>query len=63
MTLRWVREAILAAARYFLTGILALRFSGNLSQSEIAQQVGLSQMHVSRLLRQSLEFLRRRLSE
>jgi RNA polymerase sigma-70 factor (sigma-B/F/G subfamily) len=43
--------------------ILALRFSGNLSQSEIAQQVGLSQMHVSRLLRQSLDFLRRRLTE
>jgi RNA polymerase sigma-B factor len=43
--------------------ILTLRFYGNLTQSEIAQQVGLSQMHVSRLLRQSLAFLRRRLSE
>jgi RNA polymerase sigma-B factor len=43
--------------------ILSLRFYGNLSQSQIAEQVGLSQMHVSRLLRQSLEFLRRRLSE
>jgi RNA polymerase sigma-B factor len=36
---------------------------GNLSQSQIAEQVGLSQMHVSRLLRHSLEFLRRRMTE
>jgi RNA polymerase sigma-70 factor (sigma-B/F/G subfamily) len=43
--------------------ILNLRFYGNLSQSQIAEQVGLSQMHVSRLLRHSLEFLRRRLSD
>ncbi|GAA3246252.1 hypothetical protein GCM10010532_090570 [Dactylosporangium siamense] len=43
--------------------ILSLRFYGNLTQSQIAEQVGLSQMHVSRLLRQSLESLRRRLSD
>jgi RNA polymerase sigma-B factor len=43
--------------------ILSMRFYGNLSQSQIAEHVGLSQMHVSRLLRQSLEFLRRRLSD
>jgi len=43
--------------------ILSLRFYGNLSQSQIAEQVGLSQMHVSRLLRQSLDFLRRRLTD
>ncbi|GAA0742236.1 SigB/SigF/SigG family RNA polymerase sigma factor [Dactylosporangium roseum] len=43
--------------------ILSLRFYGNLTQSEIAERIGLSQMHVSRLLRQSLDFLRRRLSE
>ena len=30
--------------------IIVLRFYGNLSQAEIAQQVGVSQMHVSRLL-------------
>jgi RNA polymerase sigma-70 factor (sigma-B/F/G subfamily) len=42
--------------------ILSLRFYGNLSQSQIAEQVGLSQMHVSRLLRHSLEFLRRRMT-
>ncbi|MET7400285.1 SigB/SigF/SigG family RNA polymerase sigma factor [Dactylosporangium sp. NPDC005572] len=43
--------------------ILTLRFYGNLTQAEIADRVGLSQMHVSRLLRQSLNFLRRRLTE
>jgi RNA polymerase sigma-70 factor (sigma-B/F/G subfamily) len=42
--------------------ILALRFYGNLSQSEIAARLGLSQMHVSRLLAHALSFLRRRLS-
>ncbi|MEV8514626.1 SigB/SigF/SigG family RNA polymerase sigma factor [Dactylosporangium sp. NPDC051484] len=43
--------------------ILAMRFYGNLTQTEIAARVGLSQMHVSRLLAHSLGFLRRRLSE
>ncbi len=38
--------------------ILELRFFGELSQSEIAEQVGISQMHVSRLLRRTLEQLR-----
>ena len=37
--------------------ILHLRFFGGLSQSEIAQEVGLSQIHVSRLIRDSLEKL------
>ena len=32
-----------------------LRFFEGLTQSQIAQQVGLSQMHVSRLIRRSLE--------
>ncbi|WP_433089331.1 SigB/SigF/SigG family RNA polymerase sigma factor [Dactylosporangium sp. CA-052675] len=41
--------------------ILSMRFYGNLSQLEIAKQVGLSQMHVSRLLAHSLDFLRRHL--
>lgn len=41
--------------------ILALRFVDDLHQSEIARRVGLSQMHVSRLLRQSLDELRDRL--
>jgi RNA polymerase sigma-70 factor (sigma-B/F/G subfamily) len=43
--------------------ILMLRFYGNCSQSEIADEVDLSQMHVSRLLRQSLDFLHRHLEE
>lgn len=38
--------------------IVELRFYEGLSQSEIAKQVGLSQMHVSRLLRQSFERMR-----
>lgn len=38
--------------------IIYLRFFEDLTQSEIAEQVGISQMHVSRLLRQSLELLR-----
>jgi RNA polymerase sigma-70 factor (sigma-B/F/G subfamily) len=42
--------------------IVSLRFYGNRSQSEIADEVGLSQMHVSRLLRQSLDFLHRQLA-
>lgn len=39
--------------------IVRLRFYGELSQSEIAARVGLSQMHVSRLLRHSFEVMRR----
>lgn len=38
--------------------ILYLRFFEDLSQSEIADRVGISQMHVSRLLAQSIEDLR-----
>jgi RNA polymerase sigma-B factor len=38
--------------------ILSLRFFGNLTQSEIADQVGISQMHVSRLLARTLAQLR-----
>jgi RNA polymerase sigma-B factor len=34
--------------------ILAMRFAEGLTQSEIAGQLGISQMHVSRLLRQAL---------
>jgi RNA polymerase sigma-B factor len=35
-----------------------LRFFDGLTQSEIASKVGISQMHVSRLLSRSLEVLR-----
>ncbi len=38
--------------------ILLLRFAGELTQSEIADQIGVSAMHVSRLLRRSLAILR-----
>ena len=42
--------------------ILHLRFFEGLTQSQIAQQVGISQMHVSRLIRRSLERMRAQLS-
>ncbi|WP_067807217.1 SigB/SigF/SigG family RNA polymerase sigma factor [Actinomadura formosensis] len=38
--------------------ILLLRFFGNKTQTQIAEQIGLSQMHVSRLLRATLDRLR-----
>jgi RNA polymerase sigma-B factor len=38
--------------------ILTLRFYGNLTQSQIAAQIGVSQMHVSRLLAKALAKLR-----
>jgi RNA polymerase sigma-B factor len=38
--------------------ILQLRFFEGLTQSQIAQQIGISQMHVSRLIRRSLETIR-----
>jgi RNA polymerase sigma-B factor len=37
--------------------ILALRFGGDLTQSEIGERLGISQMHVSRLLRRTIEDL------
>ncbi|HEY3689616.1 MAG TPA: SigB/SigF/SigG family RNA polymerase sigma factor [Pseudonocardiaceae bacterium] len=42
--------------------ILALRFFHQLTQTQIAEQVGISQMHVSRLLSQTLTFLRERMA-
>ena len=41
--------------------ILVLRFFGNLTQSQIATELGISQMHVSRLLARTLNQLRSRL--
>jgi RNA polymerase sigma-B factor len=38
--------------------ILQMRFVEDLTQTEIAERVGISQMQVSRLLRRSLEQLR-----
>lgn len=43
--------------------ILTLRFYGNMTQSQIAEQVGVSQMHVSRLLTRALVKLRGQLTE
>jgi RNA polymerase sigma-B factor len=42
--------------------ILLLRFYGNLTQAEIGERLGISQMHVSRLLARALSFLRQRLA-
>jgi len=41
--------------------ILLLRFYGDMTQAEIGQQLGISQMHVSRLLAHALGHLRHRL--
>jgi RNA polymerase sigma-B factor len=43
--------------------ILYLRFFEGRTQTEIADELGISQMHVSRLVSQSLEKLRQRASE
>jgi RNA polymerase sigma-B factor len=43
--------------------LLRLRFDEQLTQSEIAGRIGVSQMHVSRLLSSTLEQLRRLASE
>ena len=43
--------------------ILLLRFFRGMTQSQIAEEIGVSQMHVSRLLNRTLEELRTSLSE
>ena len=43
--------------------ILLLRFFRNKTQSEIAEEIGVSQMHVSRLLNRTLDQLRASLQE
>ena len=43
--------------------IVELRFFDGLTQSEIAARIGISQMHVSRLLRRALYTMRGRLEE
>ncbi len=43
--------------------ILILRFFANLTQSQIAHEIGISQMHVSRLLARTLEAMRVALHE
>lgn len=43
--------------------ILMLRFYGNLTQEQIGDRLGISQMHVSRLLDRALTYLRAQLAE
>jgi len=59
VTLRPLLEQLPARERT----ILALRFIRGMSQSQIAAEVGVSQMHVSRLLTRSLAVLREGLAE
>ena len=53
-------EAGLAALDERERRIVELRFFEGLTQSEIAAHVGISQMHVSRLLRRALHLMRGR---
>ena len=55
-------EPALAALPERERKILHLRFFEGLTQSQIAQQIGISQMHVSRLIRRSLERMRNQLT-
>ena len=43
--------------------LLLMRFYGNMTQAEIGAQLGISQMHVSRLLAEALSYLREHLVE
>ncbi|HEX6930685.1 MAG TPA: SigB/SigF/SigG family RNA polymerase sigma factor [Streptosporangiaceae bacterium] len=43
--------------------LLLMRFYGNMTQAEIGKHLGISQMHVSRLLAEALAYLRERLLE
>jgi RNA polymerase sigma-B factor len=43
--------------------LLMMRFYGNMTQEQIAQRVGISQMHVSRLLSRALGYLRDQINQ
>ena len=43
--------------------IMQMRFANEMTQAEIAQAVGLSQMHISRILATTLAYLRRALED
>jgi RNA polymerase sigma-B factor len=51
-------KPLLAALPAREKDILAMRFFGNLTQAQIAERIGISQMHVSRLLTRTLARLR-----
>lgn len=51
-------QPLLAALPERERQILVLRFFGSMTQSQIAEKIGVSQMHVSRLLSQTLRKLR-----
>jgi len=51
---------LVAALPERLQTVLLLRFFENMTQTQIAERLGISQMHVSRLLAQSLATLRQR---
>ena len=61
--LRVVMPAALATLSEREQRIIALRFFGNQTQSHIAEQIGVSQMHVSRLLASALRKLRDQLDQ
>ena len=54
-------EPALAALPEREREILRMRFEEGLTQTQIAERVGISQMHVSRLIRRSLERMRSQL--
>jgi RNA polymerase sigma-B factor len=61
--LRMVLGSALASLDEREQRILSLRFYGNLTQSDIAAQIGVSQMHVSRLIARALGKLRKHITE
>lgn len=61
--LRESLKPLLAALPAREKNILMLRFFKNMTQSQIAAEVGVSQMHVSRLLARTLDHLREALSD
>lgn len=61
--LRESLKPLLAALPAREKNILMLRFFKNMTQSQIAAEVGVSQMHVSRLLSRTLDHLREALND
>jgi RNA polymerase sigma-B factor len=43
--------------------VLRLRFAEDLTQAEIGERIGVSQMHVSRIIRQAITQLQRAVEE